>query len=99
MILLSGHISAEDLLHRAEEEGNCFEMLEKPVHPQVLLDRLAALCEGFGARPPASEHGVEFSRAETAVDFNAKTSRGPGDKSSMSRRTRSSNAVGSKWCN
>ena len=44
VILFSGQASTADLLARAESKGHHFEILTKPVHPQVLLDRLAAIC-------------------------------------------------------
>lgn len=40
VILLSGQAATADLLHRAEDEGYSFEIVAKPVHPQVLLDVL-----------------------------------------------------------
>ncbi len=42
IILFSGQASTADLLDRAEAKGHRFEILTKPVHPQVLLDQLAA---------------------------------------------------------
>ncbi len=42
IILFSGQASTADLLERAEAKGHHFEILTKPVHPQVLLDHLAA---------------------------------------------------------
>lgn len=41
IILFSGQASTADLLARAEAKGHRFEILTKPVHPQVLLARLA----------------------------------------------------------
>jgi CheY-like chemotaxis protein len=43
IILFSGQASTADLLERAEAKGHHFEILTKPVHPQVLLDHLAAI--------------------------------------------------------
>jgi CheY-like chemotaxis protein len=42
IILFSGQASTGDLLERAQAQGYRFEILTKPVHPQVLLDHLAA---------------------------------------------------------
>jgi CheY-like chemotaxis protein len=42
IILFSGQASTADLLESAEANGHRFEILTKPVHPQVLLDHLAA---------------------------------------------------------
>lgn len=41
IILFSGQASTGDLIERAEAKGHHFEILTKPVHPQVLLDHLA----------------------------------------------------------
>ncbi len=43
VILFSGNASTTDLLKDAVAEGHCFELLSKPVHPRVILDRLAGL--------------------------------------------------------
>ena len=40
IILFSGQAATADLLERAEACGHRFELLVKPVHPRVLLDRL-----------------------------------------------------------
>jgi len=40
IILFSGQAATADLLERAEANGHRFELLSKPVHPRVLLDRL-----------------------------------------------------------
>jgi CheY-like chemotaxis protein len=42
VILFSGQASTADLLERTQANGRHFEILTKPVHPQVLLDHLAA---------------------------------------------------------
>lgn len=42
VILTSGHIEAEDLLEAARHEGQEYECLRKPFHPDVLLRRLQA---------------------------------------------------------
>jgi DNA-binding response OmpR family regulator len=41
VILFSGNAATEDLLHGAEVKGHRFELIGKPIHPRVLLDRLA----------------------------------------------------------
>jgi DNA-binding NtrC family response regulator len=41
IILFSGQAQAADLLADAEERGYRFELLQKPVHPQVLLQHLS----------------------------------------------------------
>ena len=41
VILFSGQASTADLLERASAKGHRFEILTKPVHPQVLLEHLA----------------------------------------------------------
>ena len=40
IILFSGQAATADLLQRAEADGYHFEILAKPVHPRVLLERL-----------------------------------------------------------
>ena len=40
IILFSGQAATADLLQRAEADGFSFEILAKPVHPRVLLERL-----------------------------------------------------------
>ena len=40
IILFSGQVQTAILLEQAEERGYRFELLQKPVHPQVLLQRL-----------------------------------------------------------
>ena len=41
IILFSGQAQTPELLREAEEHGYRFELLHKPVHPQVLLQRLS----------------------------------------------------------
>jgi CheY-like chemotaxis protein len=41
IILFSGQAATADLLQRAEADGHHFEILVKPIHPRVLLERLA----------------------------------------------------------
>lgn len=40
IILFSGQAQTPELLREAEERGYRFELLHKPVHPEVLLQRL-----------------------------------------------------------
>jgi CheY-like chemotaxis protein len=40
IILMSGNAATADLLQDAHAHGHNFEILPKPLHPQVLLDRL-----------------------------------------------------------
>jgi DNA-binding response OmpR family regulator len=42
VILFSGQAYTADLLDRAIEKGRHFEILTKPVHPEVLLRKLAS---------------------------------------------------------
>ena len=47
VILFSGQPSVEALLKKASEEGHQFEILAKPVHPNVILHRISDLiCSG-----------------------------------------------------
>jgi CheY-like chemotaxis protein len=41
IILFSGQAATADLLQRAEADGHSFEILAKPIHPRVLLERLS----------------------------------------------------------
>jgi len=43
VLLLSGNNSTSDLLAMAQHQGHSFEILAKPVHPMVILDRLKTL--------------------------------------------------------
>jgi CheY-like chemotaxis protein len=43
VILLSGQGGTADLLRQAKSHGHQFEILTKPIHPQVLIDRLSSL--------------------------------------------------------
>jgi CheY-like chemotaxis protein len=40
IILMSGNAATADLLQDARAHGHLFEILAKPLHPQVLIDRL-----------------------------------------------------------
>ena len=43
VVLFSGQATTDDLLHHAQAQGHCFEILAKPVHPTVLLEKLRAV--------------------------------------------------------
>jgi CheY-like chemotaxis protein len=43
VILFSGQAATADLLERAEANGYRFELLQKPVHPRALIDRLSGI--------------------------------------------------------
>jgi CheY-like chemotaxis protein len=43
IILFSGQASTADLLEKAEEDGHHFELLTKPVHPRILIQRLSQM--------------------------------------------------------
>ncbi len=49
VILCSGQIASEELVHNARLQGYQFVLLLKPVHPQVLLDRLNWMGRADGA--------------------------------------------------
>jgi DNA-binding response OmpR family regulator len=40
VVLISGQASTAELLRRAENDGNRFELLPKPIHPEELIARL-----------------------------------------------------------
>jgi DNA-binding NtrC family response regulator len=46
IILFSGHIDTAPLLAAARQQGNHFECLAKPVHPEDLLERVRTISEG-----------------------------------------------------
>ena len=43
ILLFSGQAATSDLLKTAEEQGYSFELLPKPIHPEVLLSKLNQL--------------------------------------------------------
>ena len=43
VLLMSGNNSTSDLLKEAQKKGHAFDVLAKPVHPSVILDRLKTL--------------------------------------------------------
>jgi DNA-binding NtrC family response regulator len=43
VLLVSGNNRTSDLLKEAEERGHTFEILAKPIHPTIILDRLKAM--------------------------------------------------------
>lgn len=43
VLLFSGQASTSDLLAKASEQGHCFDILAKPVHPLELLGKIAEL--------------------------------------------------------
>ena len=43
VLLFSGNIETSDLLKAAHDLGHDFDILAKPVHPEVILDRIKAL--------------------------------------------------------
>jgi len=43
VLLMSGNNSTSDLLAVAQKQGHSFDILAKPVHPLVILDRLKTL--------------------------------------------------------
>lgn len=48
IILFSGQAQTPELLREAEARGYRFELLQKPVHPQVLLQRLSEYVASLG---------------------------------------------------
>lgn len=47
VLLFSGQADTEDFLHDAEEQGFHFEILQKPIHPDEILRRVACALPGF----------------------------------------------------
>lgn len=48
VLLFSGHTNTTVLLEEAGRKGHQFEVLAKPVHPNVMLERASALLAGPG---------------------------------------------------
>jgi FixJ family two-component response regulator len=46
VLILSGHERTAVLLKDAHERGHDFDILTKPVHPSVIIDRLKAMSVG-----------------------------------------------------
>jgi DNA-binding NtrC family response regulator len=44
VLLVSGNTRTADMLKDACERGHDFDILAKPVHPTVIIDRLKAMC-------------------------------------------------------
>lgn len=55
ILLFSGQASTSDLLARASEEGHCFDVLAKPVHPLDLLSKITELMGEAMPRQSSSE--------------------------------------------
>lgn len=49
VILISGQAATGDLLEDARRRGHEFEILAKPVHPSVLLQKVRSVLEGAAA--------------------------------------------------
>ncbi len=43
ILLLSGQVASQKIIHQASAEGHTFELLAKPLHPRDLLAKLAAI--------------------------------------------------------
>jgi DNA-binding response OmpR family regulator len=48
VLLFSGQAGTTDLLHGAEEQGYRFELLQKPVPPDVIIRKVAAMLSSPG---------------------------------------------------
>ncbi|WP_109488830.1 response regulator [Occallatibacter savannae] len=48
VLLMSGNNSTGELLAAAQEQGHTFDILAKPVHPSVILERLRAISNVHG---------------------------------------------------
>jgi CheY-like chemotaxis protein len=53
VLLFSGYPNTADLLAQAQADGHVFEVLAKPVHPTIMLDRAAHLL------PPTSPEATK----------------------------------------
>jgi CheY-like chemotaxis protein len=45
IILFSGQTASGDLLEKAQSEGYSFEVLAKPINPEILLEKIKTLAE------------------------------------------------------
>ena len=61
VLLFSGQASTSDLLARASEEGHCFDVLAKPVHPLELLEKIQEL---LGESMPGKDTARTVGAAE-----------------------------------
>lgn len=50
VMLLSGHGSIIDLLADAEADGRDFVLVDKPVHPAVLIEKIGEVLHGITLR-------------------------------------------------
>jgi CheY-like chemotaxis protein len=46
VLLMSGNTATGELLRRAQESGQLFDFLPKPIHPTVILEKLKLMSEG-----------------------------------------------------
>lgn len=51
VLLFSGQPSVEELLQKARNEGHFFEILAKPIHPTVILNKISNLLCAGGPEP------------------------------------------------
>ena len=49
VILFSGQASTEDLISQAVSEGHTFDILAKPIYPEVLIERIKGLAPSASA--------------------------------------------------
>jgi DNA-binding response OmpR family regulator len=52
VMLLSGHGSIVDLLAEADSDGHDFVLVDKPVHPAVLIERINEVLQDAGSLAP-----------------------------------------------
>lgn len=61
ILLFSGQASTSDLLAKASEQGHCFDILAKPVHPLELLGKIQEL---LGEAMPAQNGSGSVGRTQ-----------------------------------
>jgi DNA-binding response OmpR family regulator len=66
ILLFSGQAGTLDLLKDARGQGHNFQLLQKPVHPSVMLSRIGALATGKSLAGPRTS-----SRRVTALPVEA----------------------------
>jgi DNA-binding NarL/FixJ family response regulator len=66
ILLLSGQAATADLLENARTRGYDFEILAKPIHPALLLERLLQLSKSrMGLQPALSSSKKEINNNHT----------------------------------
>jgi DNA-binding response OmpR family regulator len=60
VLLFSGQAATADLITSVDTKGYRFDMLTKPVHPQILLEYLRMCAEQLGVEPARNGHRARY---------------------------------------